>query len=102
MARTRRPSPQTLIVLKALAARASEWRHGYDLCRETSLASGTLYPLLIRLHDAGLLEAEWRASPHPAKPARHAYRLTAAGLALARSTPAPEARRPTRLAGAPA
>ena len=90
-----------MTVLKALAGRPSDWRHGYDLSRETGLASGTLYPLLIRLHDAGLLEAEWRPSPHPAKPARHAYRLTAEGLALARSAPKTAERAP-RLAGAPA
>ncbi len=36
------------------------WRYGYDLSKETGLKSGTLYPLLIRLSDQGLLEAEWR------------------------------------------
>ncbi|WP_236621576.1 PadR family transcriptional regulator [Asticcacaulis benevestitus] len=55
------------------------WRYGYDLSKETGLKSGTLYPLLIRLHDQGLLEAEWRPAAKPGRPPRHAYRLTSAG-----------------------
>jgi DNA-binding PadR family transcriptional regulator len=85
-------------VLDALAARASAWRHGYELLQETGLASGTLYPLLVRLHDAGLLEAEWRPSPTPGRPPRHAYRLTAKGLQLAQEAPLAS----PALAGAPA
>ncbi len=100
MPRTRRPSRQTAAVLATLAAQPSSWRHGYDLSRETGLASGTLYPLLVRLHDAGLLEAEWRPSPQPGRPPRHAYRLTASGLALARSAASAEKAPSPRLAGA--
>ena len=51
----------------------------------TGLRSGTLYPLLIRLEAQGLLEAEWQPPAAPGRPPRHAYRLTAAGLARARS-----------------
>ncbi len=80
---SRRPSRQTSLVLAALSARPLEWRHGYGLVQDTRLASGTLYPLLIRLSDAGLLEAEWRPSPEPGRPARHLYRLTASGRAVA-------------------
>lgn len=76
-------SPQTRAVLATLAVQPQAWRYGYDLSRETGLKSGTLYPLLIRLADQGLLEAEWRAPLQPGRPARHAYRLTGAGLALA-------------------
>ena len=86
MERNRRPSKQMHVLIEALSARAQHWRHGYDLMKETGLASGTLYPLLIRMTDQGLVEAEWREPAHPGRPARHAYRLTAAGLALARSS----------------
>ncbi|MCX8474858.1 MAG: helix-turn-helix transcriptional regulator [Sphingomonas sp.] len=72
-----------LILLEALSVRRQEWRHGYDLMRETGLLSGTLYPLLMRMTDQGLVEAEWREPAQPGRPARHAYRLTAAGFALA-------------------
>jgi DNA-binding PadR family transcriptional regulator len=81
-----------LRVLAALAADRREWRHGYDLMRETGLLSGTLYPLLMRMADEGLLEAEWRAPEQPGRPPRHAYRLTAAGFGLAQAT-ASESRR---------
>lgn len=77
-------SRQTCVVLAALLAQPQAWRYGYDLSKETGLKSGTLYPLLIRLSDQGLLEAEWRQPLQPGRPARHAYRLTDAGAALAR------------------
>lgn len=78
-------SRQTLAVLAALLTQPQAWRYGYDLSKETGLKSGTLYPLLIRLADQGLLEAEWRAPLTPGRPPRHAYRLTDAGIALART-----------------
>ena len=100
MARPTNVSAQTRRVLAALAARPQAWRYGYDLSKETGLASGTLYPLLIRLSDQGLLESEWRASDKPGRPQRHAHRLTAAGRALAAAqADAPEAL-PAALAGA--
>ncbi|TCP31851.1 PadR family transcriptional regulator [Sphingomonas sp. BK235] len=71
-------------VLDALAAQHGAWRHGYDLLKATGLSSGTLYPLLMRMSDKGLLEAEWREPAQPGRPPRHAYRLSAAGAALAR------------------
>lgn len=84
-----------LALLEALYASAPEWRHGYDLIKQTGLLSGTLYPLLMRMTDGGLVEAEWHAPAAPGRPARHAYRLTAAGIALAREVapePAPNAK----------
>jgi hypothetical protein len=41
----RRPrlSRETLLVIEKFAERATEWRYGYDLSRETELKSGTLY-----------------------------------------------------------
>lgn len=83
MTRNRPPSQQARQVLKALASQPQVWRYGYDLSRETGLKSGTLYPLLIRLTEQGALEAEWRESLQPGRPPRHAYRLTAQGLAMA-------------------
>jgi DNA-binding PadR family transcriptional regulator len=93
MTRAPNVSRQTLAVLAALLAQPQAWRYGYDLGKETGLKSGTLYPLLIRLSDQGLLEAEWREPLKPGRPARHAYRLTDQGAALARdrATAAPRA-----------
>lgn len=86
MTRNRKPSRQTIVVLKALLERPAEWRHGYDLIREIGLQSGTLYPVLMRLADQGLLEAEWHPAERPGKPPRHAYRLTPGGIAYARAS----------------
>ena len=83
MPRDRQPSKQMRLVLAALCANARQWRHGYDLMKETGLLSGTLYPLLMRLTDNGVVEAEWREPVQPGRPARHAYRLTGKGLAFA-------------------
>jgi PadR family transcriptional regulator, regulatory protein PadR len=83
MPRNRAPSPQTLWVLSALAAAPARWRYGYDLGTETGLRAGSLYPILVRLADRGLLEAAWEESPPPGRPARHLYRLTPRGRELA-------------------
>ena len=83
MPRNRRPSKQMNMLLAALAARSQHWHHGYELMKQTGLKSGTLYPLLMRMTDQGLVEAEWREPSLPGRPPRHAYRLTAAGVAFA-------------------
>jgi PadR family transcriptional regulator PadR len=82
MGRERKPSKQMLALLEVLSASAPQWRHGYDLMKETGLLSGTLYPLLMRMTDQAIVEAEWLPPAQPGRPARHAYRLTAKGLAL--------------------
>jgi PadR family transcriptional regulator, regulatory protein PadR len=76
-------STQTLAVLSALTAEPSTWRHGYDLAKETSLKSGTLYPILVRLADRGLVEARWEDEQPAGRPRRHLYRLTGDGLTVA-------------------
>jgi PadR family transcriptional regulator, regulatory protein PadR len=70
-------------LLAALCDQPSQWQHGYALAKQTGLKSGTLYPILIRLADRGLVEACWQDEPTPGRPRRHLYRLTAAGLASA-------------------
>jgi PadR family transcriptional regulator PadR len=70
-------------VLSTLIESGNTWRHGYDLMRETGIKSGTLYPLLMRLSDQGLLEAEWRPPVPPARAPRHVYRLSGEGMAVA-------------------
>jgi PadR family transcriptional regulator PadR len=82
MTRSRKPSRQTATILRALADDPPCWRYGYDLGRQTGLQAGSLYPILMRLTDRGQLEARWEPGP-PGRPARHLYRLTAAGLGLA-------------------
>ena len=67
-------------VLAALCEQPSAWQHGYALARQTGLKSGTLYPILIRLADRGLVEACWQEEAIPGRPRRHLYRLTAEGV----------------------
>jgi DNA-binding PadR family transcriptional regulator len=93
-------SPQTLSLLAALYERPSQWQHGYALASSTGLKSGTLYPILIRLADRGLVEACWQDEPIPGRPRRHLYRLTAGGLSSAAGALAAQAQQ--RPAGRPA
>ena len=76
-------SPQTRAVLRALHDHPAHWRYGYDISRETGLASGTLYPILGRLSDRQLVETRWEEDPPEGRPRRHLYRLTAEGVARA-------------------
>lgn len=85
MTQSRKLSEQTLTLLAVLSEQPRKWRHGYDLSRDTGLKSGTLYPILMRLCDRGLLEARWEESTEPGRPQRHMYRLTSAGSVLARA-----------------
>jgi PadR family transcriptional regulator PadR len=80
----RRLSPQALGTLQALAADPTRWRHGYDLGQEVGLKAGSLYPILIRLDERGLLESTWERDPPRGRPARHMYRLSPAGLDVTR------------------
>lgn len=98
MPRPANVSPQTLTVLAAFAANPAEWRHGVSLSKETGLKSGTLYPLLMRLADSGFLEAEWAPPEIAGRPPRHVYRLTPAGLTLARERLTQAAARAAKLA----
>ncbi|MEV6596214.1 PadR family transcriptional regulator [Actinoplanes sp. NPDC051346] len=84
MPRTPHTSPQTLRLFEALLADPARWRYGYDLSKQTSLASGTLYPILMRLADQRLLETGWEPSDEPGRPPRHIYRLSSDGVTLAR------------------
>ncbi|WP_344572510.1 PadR family transcriptional regulator, partial [Winogradskya humida] len=71
MPRIPHTSPQTLQLFEALLDDPQRWRYGYDLSRETALASGTLYPILMRLTDQRLLETGWEPSDEPGRPPRH-------------------------------
>ena len=79
-----RRSPQTVRVLAEFLRDEAQWRYGYDLGRETGLFSGTLYPILLRLAERGLLETSWE-EPVGGRPPRHLYRLTVDGLRYARA-----------------
>ncbi len=79
MKRERRPSPQTVSVLLALDEDTTAWTHGYELCRKLDLKAGTVYPILIRLAERGVVETAWESEPPQGRPPRHLYRLSRTG-----------------------
>lgn len=80
MIRSRKLSAQSLLVLDTLANRPADWLYGLELAQLTGLKSGSLYPILIRSAERGLLESRWLEPSETGRPPRHAYRITRAGL----------------------
>jgi DNA-binding PadR family transcriptional regulator len=82
-----RISLQTLRVLEAFLQNPTEELAGADVHKRSRLASGTLYPILLRLESAGWFVSRWEPiDPVTAgRPRRRLYRLTASGLARASS-----------------
>ena len=56
---------------------------------------GSLYPILVRLADRGLLEASWEPGPD-SRPPRHLYRLSGAGREYVAALPAARPAGPRR------
>ena len=83
MARTRRLSDQAAAVVLALGEAPTDWRYGYDLCQQLAIKAGSMYPILMRLADRGLLETTWESDAPAGRPPRHLYRLAGPGRALA-------------------
>ena len=77
-----RMSLQTLRVLEAFLEEPGEQLAGADVARRGHLASGTLYPILLRLESAGWLTSRWEnIDPADAgRPRRRLYRMTPTGL----------------------
>jgi PadR family transcriptional regulator len=90
MTRSRRPSAQTRAVVLALAEEPTAWRYGYQLCQQLDIKPGSLYPILMRLTDRGLLQSTWNTDVPAGRPPRHLYRLTGSGRALATELAAAE------------
>jgi DNA-binding PadR family transcriptional regulator len=82
---TRKHSAQTQSLMLALLEHVAQWQHGYELSKTTGLRSGTLYPILVRLSDQGVLEEKWEEVNEAGRPPRHVYRLTAKGKTVALS-----------------
>jgi PadR family transcriptional regulator PadR len=72
-------------VLAVFLADPAEPRYGYDLMKAAKLPSGTLYPMLARLQDEGLVESRWEPVSHAGgRPPRRYYQLTGEGVRVAR------------------
>jgi PadR family transcriptional regulator, regulatory protein PadR len=85
-----------------LQAVANGHQHGFNVIRVTGLASGTVYPALRRLEEAGWLESRWEehlVAQRELRPPRKYYEVTASGevalmAALARYRSLAARRRP--------
>jgi len=80
-----RMSFQTLKVLEAFLENPADDLSGADVHKRSGIASGTLYPILLRLESAGWFVSRWEAiDPSSAgRPRRRLYRLTRGGAARA-------------------
>jgi len=67
-------------------SRTQDGISGAEIGRTTSLASGTLYPILFRLEEAGWVESHWETEdPHElGRPRRRFYNITGLGAGEAR------------------
>jgi PadR family transcriptional regulator PadR len=75
-------SLQTLRVLESFLENPTEPLSGADVHQRCGIASGTLYPILLRLEAAGWFVSQWEClDPSIAgRPRRRLYRLTSTGL----------------------
>jgi PadR family transcriptional regulator, regulatory protein PadR len=73
-------------VLRVFLADVSAHQYGYDLMKAAGLSSGTLYPMLARLEDQGLVSSQWEPQRDDAggRPPRKYYQLTGEGARVAR------------------
>jgi DNA-binding PadR family transcriptional regulator len=92
------PLLDVLEVLLNAAAENDHPLHGWAIMRAVSRSGPTVYGVLDRLEDAGLITGEWeKANPQHGKPPRRLYRLTGEGITSARELLAE--RRPLRPPG---
>ena len=77
-----RMSLQTLRVLEAFLENPTDELAGADVQKRGGLASGTLYPILLRLESAGWLVSRWETVDPSiiGRPRRRLYRVTPTGL----------------------
>ncbi|MGR6916436.1 PadR family transcriptional regulator [[Actinomadura] parvosata] len=87
-ARLRMTMP-TQAVLRALLTAPERERYGLELGELAGLPSGTLYPILARLEQAGWVESRWeepQTHVTEGRPRRRYYRITPDGAEQARET----------------
>jgi PadR family transcriptional regulator len=69
------------MVLDVLIAAGDDPPWGYRICEDAGLGSGTVYPILERLEEAGWIEGTWETGQPANRPRRRFYSLTGAGRA---------------------
>lgn len=84
MPRTPRLTLPTAMVLMAVSR---NYRYGFDISDATGLPSGTVYPVLRRLEEAGLLRSRWEShqtARAEQRPPRRYYTVTGSGTQAVR------------------
>lgn len=67
------------VILQAIA---NGYKYGFDVMDITGLPSGTVYPALRRMEEAGIVDSKWEketTAQRDGRPARKYYEITAAG-----------------------
>lgn len=60
--------------------------HGFAVAKAAGKPTGSVYPILLRLEEAGWIESRWESEhPEPGRPRRRFYKLTADGMTSARA-----------------
>jgi DNA-binding PadR family transcriptional regulator len=75
--------PTAIVLLAVMRG----FRHGFDIIDASGLKSGTVYPILRRLEEAGMLRARWEsiaAARDAQRPPRRYYQMTGAGAQVLR------------------
>jgi DNA-binding PadR family transcriptional regulator len=70
-----------------LMAVSQNYRYGFDISDATGLPSGTVYPVLRRLEEAGLLRSRWESvetAREEQRPPRRYYTVTGSGAQATR------------------
>jgi DNA-binding PadR family transcriptional regulator len=79
-------TPKMALVVKLFLEDPDQPRYGFELMRLTGLPSGSLYPMLARLEEAGWLTGgKENIDPRAeGRPPRRTYRITGAAVTAAR------------------
>lgn len=87
----------TMAVLRVLLDDPTAHRYGFDLAREAGIATGSLYPILARLEQAGWVDSYWedQNADREGRPRRRYYVLTTSGAVAARHALSDALRRTT-------
>ena len=87
MAREPRITSQALRVVSAILSADGRELSGAEISRKAGLASGTLYPMLMKFEHCGWLESRWETEDPQAlgRPRRRYYRVTGLGETRARA-----------------
>lgn len=82
-----RITTQTFKVLSTFMSSINDEMSGAQIARLTELASGTLYPILLRLEAGGWVQSRWeKEDPHElGRPRRRLYRITGLGVRQSRA-----------------